>query len=216
VQNNIAWRWATDPDPKLRNGSNAVAYAEKAVSAMSRTNAMYLDTLAAAYAEAGQFTNAVRAQQEAMVLSRTKEEKNDYASRLKLYASATPYRDDQVLATRTMTLLAAGKYVEAEPLARDFLALSEKQIPDDWREFNARSMLGGALLGQKKYGEETEAMLLTGYRGMKQRENTIPPAGRPRLREALQRLVRLYEETKRPDQAAQSRQRLAELNHTEK
>jgi serine/threonine protein kinase len=196
VQNNIAWRWATDPDVKLRNGSNAVVYAEKVVSATSRTNAMYLDTLAAAYAEVAQFTNAVRAQQEAIVLSQTEQERNDYASRLKLYALAAPYRDDEVLATRTMTLLDAGKFVEAEPLARDCLTLREKQIPDDWRAYNARSMLGGALLGQKKYGKETEAMLLAGYKGMKQREATIPPDGRPRLKEALQRLAQFYEEQK--------------------
>lgn len=112
-------------------------------------------------------------------------------------------------------LLESGKYVEAEPLARECLALREKQIPDDWRAFNARSMLGGALLGQKKYGEETEVMLLNGYEGMKQRENTIPPAGRPRLKEALQRLVQLYAETNRPDQAAEWKQKLAEFNKAE-
>jgi WD40 repeat protein len=216
AQNNIAWRWATDPDVKLRNGSNAVFYAEKAVSATSRTNAMYLDTLAAAYAEVGQFTNAVRAQHETIVLSGTEEEKNDYASRLKLYALATPYRDDGVLATRTKDLLDARKFVEAEPLARDCLTLRQKQIPDDWRSFNARSMLGRVLLGLKNYGEETETMLLTGYKGMKQRENTIPPNGRPRLKEALQRLAQFYEETHLPDQAGEWKQKLAEFDQAGK
>jgi len=102
-----------------------------------------------------------------------------------------------------MNLLAAGQFVDAEPLARSCLELREKQIPEDWRTFNARSMLGGALLGQKKYSAETELMLLTGYEGLNVREDTIPPAGRLRLREALQRLVRFYEETARPDKAAE-------------
>jgi len=35
-------------------------------------------------------------------------------------------------------------------------------------------MLGGSLLGQKKYAE-AEPLLLSGYEGMKQREVKIPP-----------------------------------------
>jgi serine/threonine protein kinase len=216
IQNEIAWRLATDPDPKNRNGFNAVVYAERAVATISRTNHSYLDTLAAAYAEAGQFTNAVRVQQEANALLQNEDEKTNHAARLKLYAAATPYRDDGVLATRTMALLAAGKFVEAEPLGRDCLALREKQIPNDWRAFNARSMLGGALLGQKKYGKETEALLLAGYQGMKQREAKIPPAGKPRLEETRQRLVQLYEAAGHPDQAAEWKQKQAQSDRTAK
>ena len=52
-------------------------------------------------------------------------------------------------------------------------------------------MLGGALLGQKKYAE-AEPLLLAGYEGMKQREKTIPALGNIRLPEALERLVDLY------------------------
>ena len=48
-------------------------------------------------------------------------------------------------------------------------------------------MLGGALLGQKKYAE-AEPLLLAGYEGMKQREAKIPPEGKVRLTEALERL----------------------------
>jgi hypothetical protein len=59
-------------------------------------------------------------------------------------------------------------------------------------------------------------MLLTGYKGMKQRENTIPSDGRLRLKETLQRLVQLYEETNRPDQAAEWKQKLDEFNKTPK
>jgi hypothetical protein len=120
-----------------------------------------------------------------------------------------------MLATRTRELLDAGSYAEAEPVARECLAVRQKQIPDDWRTFNARSMLGGALLGQKKYGEETEAMLLSGYKGMEQRENSIPSEGRLRPREALQRLVQFYEATSRPDQAAEWKRTLAGFDQAE-
>jgi hypothetical protein len=68
-------------------------------------------------------------------------------------------------------------------------------------------MLGGSLLGQKKYAA-AKPLLLSGYEGLKQRENGIPTAGKPRLKEALQRLVQLYEATGRPEQAAEWKQKL--------
>ena len=48
----------------------------------------------------------------------------------------------------------------------------------------------GSLLGQKKHAE-AERLLLAGYEGMKQREEKIPPQGKLRLTEALERLVQL-------------------------
>jgi eukaryotic-like serine/threonine-protein kinase len=60
-------------------------------------------------------------------------------------------------------------------------------------------MLGEALLGQKKYAD-AEPLLLAGYEGLKQREKTIPPPGKVRLPEALDRLIELYTATNRPDE----------------
>ena len=177
--NALAWSLATSADPNLRDGTNAVVFAEKAVAATDRKNGSYLDTLAAAYAETGQFAKAIGILQEAIALSQSEQERKDLASRLKLYESSIPYRDHGALAEKAKALLDAGKYDEAEPVARECLALREKEIPDDWRTFNARSMLGGSLLGQKKYAE-AEPLLLSGYEGMKQREEQHPP-GRPTL-----------------------------------
>ena len=50
---------------------------------------------------------------------------------------------------------------------------------------------------------------------MKQREAAIPASGKVRLKEALQRLVQLYEETNRPEKAAEWRQKLAEIDQAE-
>jgi eukaryotic-like serine/threonine-protein kinase len=61
-------------------------------------------------------------------------------------------------------------------------------------------MLGAALLGQKKY-TEAEPLLLKGYEGLKQRETSIPRRGVARLPEALDRLIELYKETDKPDEA---------------
>lgn len=212
--NDLAWRLATSSDPQLRDGSNAVRLAEKAVAATGRQNPKYLDTLAAAYAEAGHFGDAVNVQQEAIALMEDENWRKEFASRLKLYESSSAYTNPTPLADRVSALLAAGIFAEAEPLARECLALREKEIPDDWRTFNSRSMVGGALLGQKKYSE-AEPLLLSGYEGLKQRESQIPAIGKPRLKEALQRLVQLYDATGRADKAAEWKQKLAEFEKAE-
>jgi hypothetical protein len=63
------------------------------------------------------------------------------------------------------------------------------------------SQLGGALLGQKKY-IEAEPLLLRGHEGMNLRKAAIPPEGRDRLPEAIDRLIGLYTATNRPNEAA--------------
>ncbi len=114
------------------------------------------------------------------------------------------------LAILTLELLEQNKFAEAEPLAREALAIREKKLPDAWPTFNARSMLGGSLLGQKKY-EEAEPLLVSGYEGVKQRESQIPAPWRTtRLKEALERLIQLYEQTGQPDKAAEWRSRLTD------
>jgi hypothetical protein len=66
--NGLAWTYATDLDPKLRHGKKAVELAELCVSTTHRRVASYLDTLSAAYAEAGDFKRAVETAQEALTL----------------------------------------------------------------------------------------------------------------------------------------------------
>jgi tetratricopeptide (TPR) repeat protein len=106
-----------------------------------------------------------------------------------------------LLAQGGMALLNLKKWAEAEPLLRECLTIREKTQPDIWATFNAKSMLGGVMLGQKKYAE-AEPLLLAGYEGMKKREKTIPPPGRPRLVEAVERLVQLYEALGKKDEVA--------------
>jgi hypothetical protein len=78
-------------------------------------------------------------------------------------------------------------------MLREALAIREKAAPDAWWTFNTRSMLGEALLGQKRYAE-AEPLLLEGYRGMKEREPAvIKDRAVVRIVQALERLVKLYE-----------------------
>jgi hypothetical protein len=115
-----------------------------------------------------------------------------------------------LLAQTGLGLLEQKRWTEAEALLRECLAIREKNQPAEWLIFNTQSMLGGSLLGQKKYAE-AEPLLLSGYAGMKKREVQIPPQGKVRLLEAVERLVQLYEATDNKDEAARWRKELEAL-----
>ncbi len=106
----------------------------------------------------------------------------------------------QLLAPFGLTLLEMKGFAEAEPLLRECLVIREKSQPDVWSTFNTQSMLGGALLGQKKYAD-AEPLLVKGYEGLKAREKAIPPQADTRIPQALDRLVELYTATDKPDEA---------------
>jgi serine/threonine protein kinase/tetratricopeptide (TPR) repeat protein len=110
------------------------------------------------------------------------------------------------LATISRCLLLAGKADAAEPLLRECLAIRVKKQPDEWGTFNARSLLGGALLARKNYAA-AEPLLIEGYEGLKKREGKMPAMARPRLAEALERLVRLYEDWGKKDKAEEWRKK---------
>ncbi len=124
------------------------------------------------------------------------------AARLKEARTKLPPESTQLgslLAQNALFLLKLQAYPLAERLLRECLAIREKTEPDAWTTFNTQSMLGGALLGQKKYAE-AEPLLLAGYEGMKQRETKIPPQGKVRVTEAEGRLAELCEATRKQDE----------------
>jgi tetratricopeptide (TPR) repeat protein len=67
--NNLAWVLATSPDADIRNGPRAVQLAERAVQITHGTDPVRLRTLAAAYAETGQFLAAVPTANKALELA---------------------------------------------------------------------------------------------------------------------------------------------------
>lgn len=67
--NNLAWIRATCPEPSIRNGPAAVRLAKEACRVSGGKQPVSFGTLAAAYAEAGDFTNAVHAAQTAIDLA---------------------------------------------------------------------------------------------------------------------------------------------------
>jgi tetratricopeptide (TPR) repeat protein len=93
ILNERAWMLATAPDDNVRDGLQAITDALAAIELAPRSPAI-IDTLAAAYAENGEFENAVEAQQRAIDVLQAgdKESIADYQSRLDLYSQGMPYR----------------------------------------------------------------------------------------------------------------------------
>jgi tetratricopeptide (TPR) repeat protein len=58
--NNLAWSLAANSRQELRNGKEAVQFASKAVELTGQQQPVFIGTLAAAYAEDGQFAKAVK------------------------------------------------------------------------------------------------------------------------------------------------------------
>jgi Flp pilus assembly protein TadD len=93
---NLAWLLATSRDASLRNGPKAVELAKQADRLVSGTNTVVLRTLAAAYAEKGEFANAIKTARSAMELARMQGEASltaDLDQQIALYQLGMPYRE---------------------------------------------------------------------------------------------------------------------------
>ncbi|MBX9624873.1 MAG: tetratricopeptide repeat protein [Gemmataceae bacterium] len=92
--NALAWLLATCPDGLHRDGRRAVELATKACEKSGWKEAKYLDTLAAAHAEAGEPEKAVEYQQKALADEAYRLASGDAArARLVLYGAGVPHRD---------------------------------------------------------------------------------------------------------------------------
>ena len=94
--NNLGWILATQPAPSLRNGAEAMRLATHAVDLTGKTDPSTLDTLAAAYAETGEFKKAVDTAELAIQNANTSGQSTlavEIGTRLKLYQSQQAYRE---------------------------------------------------------------------------------------------------------------------------
>ncbi|MEO6808320.1 MAG: tetratricopeptide repeat protein, partial [Isosphaeraceae bacterium] len=89
-----AWIWATCPDETVRNGKKAVESATRACELNEWNVANDFDTLAAAYAEIGDFDKAVEWQEKAIANSAKNNGNPKGMERLELYKNKTPYREE--------------------------------------------------------------------------------------------------------------------------
>jgi tetratricopeptide (TPR) repeat protein len=92
----IAWIMATSPDASVRNGTRAVELARQTDRLSGGKNPVMAATLAAAYAEAGRFPEAVTAAQRAMQLAASQTNAalaSALESQMKFYRAGLPFRD---------------------------------------------------------------------------------------------------------------------------
>jgi TPR repeat protein len=95
-KNLFSWALSVAPDAQLRNAALAIRVLEPALAAEQKKSPAHLDTLAAAYAEHGEFAKAVATQTEAIDLARGTrqvQQVDTMEQRLELYRASKAYRE---------------------------------------------------------------------------------------------------------------------------
>jgi len=94
VLNNLAWVLATSPDDAIRNGKRAIELATEAAKTTDYKQAHILSTLAAGYAETGDFKTAITWSKKALEVSEEKL-REPLTKELKSYEASKPWREAQ-------------------------------------------------------------------------------------------------------------------------
>ena len=94
--NNLAWTRATSEDPRHRDGPEAVRLAQQACRLTGHREVNVLDTLAAAYAEAGLFAEAVQTARQALDLAKQQNKPGlakSIQAKIRLYEAKKPFHE---------------------------------------------------------------------------------------------------------------------------
>ncbi len=92
---NLAWLLSVCPDANVRNGAKALEYAKKACELSEWKDSVALSSLAAAYAEAGDFDNAVKWESKYLDSNPPKDDLEKARQRLSLYEQKKPYHEEK-------------------------------------------------------------------------------------------------------------------------
>jgi tetratricopeptide (TPR) repeat protein len=227
-----AWELLHCEQLDLRNPEAALPVARRAVELDGGTDANILDTLALALQMTGDLDQAIEIQRRAIAQAQAGGPYNraELESRLvdlllakgDLVGAATVswgsgaqqlgeslITDPALgasLVLRSQTLMEEGRFEEAAALLRGCLATRQKALPEGhWLIADTMSQLGAAVAGAGKFAE-SEALLLDSYAAMADNRRVLPD----RKRQAIERIIRLYEAWDKPDRASEWRRRLEE------
>lgn len=100
ILNNLAWVLATSPDDSLRDGKRSIELATQAAEETKFQQAHILSTLAASYAETGDFAKAIEWSKKAIEIS-AEALKPALAKELESYEAKKPWRELQTVATES-------------------------------------------------------------------------------------------------------------------
>ena len=103
-----------------------------------------------------------------------------------------------------------GRLADAEASLREALAIAEEVSPNDWSTHSSRLALGRVLVARQKYGE-AEPLLLLSYPHAKRQESGASGSGTLLLKETLQSLLRLYEDTGQTEEIGRWREELRKV-----
>src|SRR5262249_23301392 len=104
------------------------------------------------------------------------------------------------LADLGLNLIQQKKYAAAESPLRECVKICEQKHPNHWVRFQATSLLGAVLIGQKKFAD-AEPLLISGYEGLRSHRTFDHADGRPLITDALERVVQFYDARGKKDKA---------------
>jgi Tfp pilus assembly protein PilF len=98
ILNNFAWVLATSPEDELRDGQRAIKLATKACELTDYKKPHILSTLAAAYAETGDFETAIKWSKQAVELGTEDDQVDEQLEKeLESYRQKKPWRERQTI-----------------------------------------------------------------------------------------------------------------------
>lgn len=95
VLNNLAWLLCTSTFDEVRDGKRAVELATRAAEVTEFKQAHVLSTLAAAYAESGDFENAIKWSEKSVEIADEGRQKKDLQKELELFKAGKPVRENE-------------------------------------------------------------------------------------------------------------------------
>lgn len=125
----------------------------------------------------------------------------EYTALLRKKLSGNPVDLSYVLFEVGCEFLGAKQFVPAEKYLNESYRIYQPIKPNTWELAAIQYKLGVALLGLKKYSD-AESFLLKGYHGLKDKHDPASTTQSSFLSDALDHLIKLYTETKKPDEAA--------------